>query len=264
MLIAIGILTGLLASSSPLEFDQFERIVIAGDSTAADYPAERRPQAGWGEGLRVLISPLPVLNLAVPGRSTRSYIEEGHWEDLAGQIKAGDLVLISFGHNDSRDDAKERYAAPNVAYRENLVRFAQDVKAAGGRPVLLSPVARRLWEGPAMVETHGMYRHAAATAAYEADVDFIDLSQLSLDYFERFGPEGTKRDFIWLDPIPGHPRFANGAEDNTHFTPLGACGVALVIAREIGLAQLEGAEDSESSERSAAVRKCSRELPSSH
>lgn len=224
------LLLWILATGAAAE-SQSPRILIAGDSTASDYPAERAPQAGWGQALPYFIRDgVPVLNRAVSGRSTKSYIDEGKWDALVGEVRPGDLVLISFGHNDSRDDAPERYTAPDGAYRENLVRFAADVRARGGIPVILSPAARRLWEGPAMVETHGLYALNAAIAADEAGVAFIDLANLSLAYFETLGREGTKRDFLWLSPERGNARFPDGVEDNTHFTELGACGVARVIA----------------------------------
>lgn len=218
------------------------RIIIAGDSTAADYPLERAPQIGWGQVLDYYLpDDVEVLNLAVNGRSTKSYIDEGRWAALMDEVGAGDIVLISFGHNDSRDDAPERYAAPEGAYRENLIRFASDVQGAGGEPVILSSAARRLWEGPAMVETHGLYRQNAFNAAIAAGVDYIDLAQLSLNYFETLGRVATKDDFLWLtaeevaERLPAYvERYPDGIEDNTHFTETGACGVARIIAERLG------------------------------
>jgi lysophospholipase L1-like esterase len=207
-----------------------ERIVIAGDSTASDYPPARAPQMGWGQALPYFAAEgVEIVNLAVSGRSTKSYIDEGKWAALRAQLEPGDVVLISFGHNDSRDDAPERYAAPFGAYEDNLERFAKDVRAAGGVPVIVTSAARRLWEGPAMVETHGLYRTAALKAADDSGSAAIDLASLSVAYFEGIGREGTKRDFLWLSPENANQRFPDGVEDNTHFTELGACGVAFVV-----------------------------------
>ncbi|WOI54555.1 rhamnogalacturonan acetylesterase [Parvularcula sp. LCG005] len=212
------------------------RIIIAGDSTAADYAPERAPQTGWGQALRYFAPEgTEILNLAANGRSTKSYRDEGRWAALLNEVQEGDTVLISFGHNDQRDDAPERYAAADGAFRENLVAFATEVQARGGRPIILSSAARRLWEGPAMVETHGLYRVNAERAAGEAGARYIDLAQLSLSYFETIGRDETKADFLWLPPDPSHVRFPEGVEDNTHFSFLGACGVALIVARELNL-----------------------------
>ena len=217
------------------------RILIAGDSTAADYPVTRKPQIGWGQVLDYYLNEdVVVLNRAVNGRSTKSYIDDGKWEALVAEIEPGDLVLISFGHNDSRDDAPERYAPADGSYRENMALFASDVTWAGGHPVILSSAARRLWEGPAMVETHGAYRENAGHAAEQSGARFIDLSQLSLDYFETLGQDETKTDYFWMSPedlaeeLSGHlERYPQGVEDNTHFREVGACGVARIIAYEL-------------------------------
>ncbi|WP_293610319.1 rhamnogalacturonan acetylesterase [Ponticaulis sp.] len=210
------------------------RLLIAGDSTAADYPVERAPQIGWGQVIDYYLSDdVVVLNRAVNGRSTKSYIDEGRWDSLMEELQPGDFVIISFGHNDSRDDAPERYGAPDGAYRDNMAAFAEAVEAAGGTAILMSPPARRLWEGPAMVETHGLYRLNAGIAAEQAGVEFIDLSQLSIDYFESIGQEQTKTDFLWLSPETANERFPDGVEDNTHFTEIGACGVARLIAERL-------------------------------
>lgn len=220
-------------SDPSLQSIHFEpRIFIAGDSTAADYPAERAPQIGWGQTLRYFIhDPNLIQNRAVNGRSSKSFIDEGKWSALMDEVQPGDVVLISFGHNDSRDDAPERFADPRTTYFDNLVRFAKDVRSRRGTPIILSPAARRLWEGPAMVETHGLYRESAKLAAKEIGATYVDLAQLSLDYFEVLGPKETKQDFLRLEPDPDHSRFPDGAEDNTHFTELGACGLSYILAK---------------------------------
>ncbi len=216
------------------------RILIAGDSTAADYPARRAPQVGWGQALPYFLSDdIEILNRAVNGRSTKSFIDEGKWDALMKEVTPGDLVLISFGHNDSRDDAPERFAPPFGSYRDNLVRFADDVHQAGAKPIILSSAARRLWEGPAMVETHGPYAVAAQQAARQAAASFIDLANLTLAYFEQQGNAGTKQDFLWGERLNIRTNQMEYVEDNTHFTFLGACGVARIIALELSNGVLE-------------------------
>ncbi|WP_424339661.1 rhamnogalacturonan acetylesterase [Henriciella sp.] len=219
------------ASSEP-EPD-LPHLVIAGDSTAADYPPERAPQIGWGQTLAYFMaSPAQLDNRAVNGRSLRSFADEGKWNALLDTLKAGDVVLISFGHNDSRDDAPERYADPRTDYPALLENYVVDVREKDAIPVIVSSAPRRLWEGPAMVETHGLYLQAAETVAEELDVPFVDLARHGLAYFEGIGREASKQDYLWHDAGDGHPRFPDGVEDNTHFSELGACGMAYVLAQE--------------------------------
>ena len=126
LLAACSVFAGIQAEASAL--DAPPRVLIAGDSTASSYPAERAPQTGWGQAFPYFVNDgVVVVNRAVSGRSTKSFIEEGKWASLLAAVRRGDIVLISFGHNDSRDDAPERYAEPAGAFRENLVRFANDV-----------------------------------------------------------------------------------------------------------------------------------------
>jgi lysophospholipase L1-like esterase len=44
---------------------------------------------------------LRVVNAARGGRSSRTFVSEGHWEKMLAEVKAGDFVIIQFGHNDS-------------------------------------------------------------------------------------------------------------------------------------------------------------------
>lgn len=210
------------------------RIFIAGDSTAADYADERAPQIGWGQTLRYFaVDPDLIKNRAVNGRSTLSFVTEGRWQALLSELHPGDTVLISFGHNDSKVQDPSRFADAETDYRANLERFAREVRAKQAVPIILSSAERRLWEASSMVETHGLYPANAEQAAAATGTIYIDLTTLSRTYFEGIGREETKRDFLWLPRNPGHVRFPEGVEDNTHFTELGGCGLARIIAVEL-------------------------------
>ena len=43
-------------------------------------------------------------NHALNGRSSKSFVDEGHWAKVTKLIKKGDYVLIQFGHNDEKAD----------------------------------------------------------------------------------------------------------------------------------------------------------------
>jgi len=63
---------------------------------------------------------LRVDNHAVNGRSTKSFIDEGKWSEVLGRLKAGDWVLIQFGHNNEKVDKPAVYADADGDYRRNL------------------------------------------------------------------------------------------------------------------------------------------------
>ena len=99
-------------------------VYIAGDSTAAQKLVTRRPETGWGERLQQYfdIDRVRVQNHARNGRSTRTFIEEGRWQEIVDALRPGDHVFIQFGHNDASVDKVDRYTPP-ADYRANLVRF---------------------------------------------------------------------------------------------------------------------------------------------
>lgn len=54
---------------------------------------------GWGSALPEFMK-LQIVNLAISGRSARSYTNENRFKTLATKVKKGDYVVIQFGHND--------------------------------------------------------------------------------------------------------------------------------------------------------------------
>src|SRR5471032_2164569 len=142
----------MLATRAPQPITAY----IAGDSTAAEKLPTKRPETGWGEMLGQYFRPdeVRVANRALNGRSTRTFIDEGHWRAIVDSIKAGDYVFIEFGHNDEAADRPDRYTPP-ADFRRNLLRMVDDVRAKHGQPVLLTPVRRRKFDSNGQLEdTH--------------------------------------------------------------------------------------------------------------
>ena len=78
-------------------------IWLVGDSTVRNGRGDgANNQMGWGDELGMFFDPAKVniVNRAIGGRSSRSYISEGHWAELLPLIQAGDVVIFQFGHND--------------------------------------------------------------------------------------------------------------------------------------------------------------------
>ena len=94
----------LAASASCVAAPQQKPITIylAGDSTMARKLPEKRPETGWGEMLGEFFQDGKVIidNRAQNGRSTRTFISEGHWQAIVDALRPGDYVFIQFGHND--------------------------------------------------------------------------------------------------------------------------------------------------------------------
>ena len=80
------------------------RVIIIGDSTVRNGSGEGRGgQGGWGDRIACYFDTarVDVINKAIGGRSSRTFITGGRWDDVRESLRAGDFVLIQFGHNDA-------------------------------------------------------------------------------------------------------------------------------------------------------------------
>lgn len=211
--------------SSQLAFAQQPiTLYIAGDSTAAVKLPTKRPETGWAEFLQAHFDEnhVRVEDDAKNGRSTKSFIAEGLWQQLVDKLKPGDYVFIQFGHNDESKSKGERYAPPEM-YRANLVRMDNDVLAKHANPVLLTPVERRKFDSQGnFVDLHPPeYPAAVRSVAEDLHVPLIDMLEASKKVLEQYGDESSRKLFLQLKPGE-NPNYPNGVEDNTHFNPTGA------------------------------------------
>ena len=214
-------------------------VYLVGDSTMADKPLNDNPERGWGQILpQYFDGEIVIKNHAVNGRSTKSFIDEGRWDAVLKELKAGDWVFIQFGHNDQKSEDPKRYAAPNTDYRNNLARFVNQSRAKNARVLLITPVMRRRFEGNGkFVDTHGEYPAAVKSVAKELNVPLFDLHRKSQIVIERHGVEGSKKIFLHF----GANYFAQIKEakkDDTHFSEYGASVMASLVSeglRELNL-----------------------------
>ena len=178
-----------------------------------------------------------IVNRAVSGRSSMSFINEGLLAKILADLKAGDYLLIQFGHNDAKKEDPTRYADP-VAYQTYLAQYVNGARKAGAIPVLITPVNRRKFdENGKLIPTHGVYPEAMIKLAGELQVPLIDLTERSRVLFEKLGPEETKRLFLWFKPGE-NSNYPEGIQDDTHFSETGALEIAkLIVAgiRELNL-----------------------------
>jgi lysophospholipase L1-like esterase len=209
------------------------RIVIASDSTAANYGADRYPQMGWGMVLKCSLDPnVDVVNLARGGRSTKTFIEEGLWDQLLAQLKPGDTVLIQFGHNDADTKKIVRFTDPNGAYDVNLRRFVADVRAAKATPVLVTPIARWMWENGQPKDAHGPYAATIHRVAADLKVPLVDLDGDMMAALKARGELASRGLYLQYKPYDHVARYPEGISDDTHINEQGArLGAALVATR---------------------------------
>jgi DNA sulfur modification protein DndE len=206
-------------------------VFLVGDSTMADKLPADAPETGWGMPFANFFLPVvEVKNHALNGRSTKSFINQGHWEKVISQVKKGDWVFIQFGHNDQKESDTTRFAAAQTTYRQNLIRYVNETRAKGGNPVLITPVMRRKFdETGKFVDQHGEYPGVVRDVAKKLRVPLIDLHSKSQAVIEKHGAEGSK--ILFMHYNGGiYPKFPKGIEDNTHFSQYGASMMAGLVA----------------------------------
>ena len=205
---------------------------ICGDSTAASYDPSETLIRGWGMYLPdFLPESVAVLNHAMAGRSTRTFLAEGRLARIGPLLRPGDLLLIQFGHNDE-GSRPERRTEPWTSFTDNLSVFITAARSHGARPVLVTPICIRNFEKGILLPSHGEYLSAMHTLAVREDVPLIDLYALSFSAVESLGEEASKA-FYMIFPAGKDPRYPDGSMDTTHTRASGAECYAKLAAAEI-------------------------------
>ena len=178
-------------------------IFIASDSTACDQPTSAF--AGWGQMLPEFFGPaVEISNYADSGESSASFYGSGGlWGAVKANWKAGDWVLIQFGHNDK--------SSTDAQVETNLEKYVTDAQAAGVNAVLISPPARvGTWNGNVLADQSGLHPASAQGAAAAKKVPFIDLTTLSTAWYNSLGSKAAALKFHANDSDATHTNLAGG------------------------------------------------------
>jgi lysophospholipase L1-like esterase len=224
---------GPAAAAAPSRQHRPVTVFVAGDSTAATWPADVAPKAGWGQALGAFLDPhrVRVDNRALSGASSKSFADAGLLDAILADIRPNDYLLISFGHNDEKTD--DRHTDPYTTYQEYLSKYIDGARRHHAKPVLVTPVERRRFDANGhATASHGEYPAAMLALGTARHVPTIDLTSLSMALWDRAGVEGTKDYFLYQDPGE-NPNFPDGVVDNTHFQAHGAIELARIVVRAL-------------------------------
>ena len=207
---------GMKAEPKPVQ-PKMITVGLIGDSTVAS-------TYGWGPALAARCNEqLTVLNYAKNGATLKSLSER--FGDLLEQHP--DYVLIQFGHNDQKKYGSEEYS-------ERLTSYVEHVKAAGGKPIVLSSVTRRVFgeDGKISPRTEmkagvplkadlPTFSKTARAVAKAQGVPFIDLYNISVAHHNKIGSEASAA-------------YNFKRTDTSHFSPEGAAAIANLVIAELG------------------------------
>jgi len=193
------------------------KIVLVGDSTVTD-------NAGWGAGFQSLLADdVNCVNLAKGGRSSKSYRNEGWWDKAMAE--KGNYVLIQFGHNDQPGKGPERETDPETEFRANMKRYVDEVRAAGGKPILVTSLTRRNFNPDGKIRRSlDPYVKVTKEVAADTKTPLIDLHDRSLALAEKLGPQACE---------PLSPRDKEGKIDTTHLNAEGSRAFGALVAEDL-------------------------------
>jgi len=205
-------------------------LYIIGDSTVKNGKGKGDGDLwGWGSFLDSYFDTtrIAVRNHALGGRSSRTFITEGHWEQVTAHLKAGDFVIMQFGHNDGgplddtarargtiRGTGEETKDIYNPIMKKNetvhsygwyMRKYVEDVKAKGAVAIICSPVPRNVWKEGKCVRSSEDYGKWARETAVATGACFIDLNGIIADKYDQWGVDSVTRFF------PGDHTHTNGA-----------------------------------------------------
>jgi lysophospholipase L1-like esterase len=215
-------------------------IVLAGDSTTA-------VGSGWGPGfIKCLAGDVQCINMARGGRSSKSFIAEGLWKKCL-DLKP-DYVLIQFGHNDQPGHGADRETDPDTTYRQYMTQYVDDARAAGIKPILITPMSRRQWGPDGKIHsTLVPNAEVIKQIATQKNVPLIDLHSLSIELYERIGKDGCNALSPLKDATPATGKKPQNSDDQTattqptaakvfdgtHLNPKGAAIVGPIVANAL-------------------------------
>jgi len=206
------------------------RIFLAGDSTMTDQA--REPYVGWGQAFPLFVGERAVVaNHAESGRALRSFQGEHRLDKILAQLRKDDFVLIQFGHNDQKE--KGEGVGAFTTYAKRLRDYVDAIQAKGGKPVLITAVARRRFdEKGQVVESLGDFPEAVRRVAKERSLPLIDLNASSKQVYQALGVEKSKLALLHY-PAGTFPGQTEPLRDDTHFSAYGAYLMARCVTEGI-------------------------------
>jgi lysophospholipase L1-like esterase len=216
------------------------RFILVGDSTMAN-------TSGYGDAFCARVNRANTcINLAKGGRSSGSFRAEGRWDEVEGLLRGAaayraTYVLIQFGHND-QPGKPGRSTDLKTEFPVNMARYAQEVKALGGVPVLVTPLTRRGFQNKVLENNLQPWADVISAAAAAQKAPLLDLNADSYAAVQAMGED--EADTLAMAPRPdkvaetatGKVEVAGAAKsafDRTHLGAKGAAYFSRMVMEEV-------------------------------
>lgn len=202
-------------------------LFLIGDSTVRNGRGDGAGgQWGWGDfvGKYFDARKINVVNQAVGGTSSRTYLSQGHWARVLAMVKPGDFVMIQFGTNDNGSPHAGRNSLPGIGdemvevkmnnqmetvltFGGYLRKYVSDIRAKGATPLICSLVPRKIWRDGKINRSQNTHAGWAKQVAEATSVPFVDLNELIARRYDALG--AARVDALFAD-------------EHTHTTAAGA------------------------------------------
>ena len=229
-------------------------LILIGDSTVRNGRDDGQGkgaegQWGWGNPIAKYFDPakINVVNRAVGGLSSRTYLTGGHWERALVLVKPGDFVIMQLGTNDNgalndeppgplrargtiKGTGEETKEIDNVMTKKHEVvhtygwylrQFVRDAKAKGAIPVICSIIPRKTWGQDGRINRNQDYAGWAAEVAAQEKAGFIDLNELVAAKYDALGHDAVMKLFPQVTPDEHTHTNMVGADLNARFVVAG-------------------------------------------
>lgn len=236
------------------EWNAKPTLFTASDSTVSSYaqPAGEPPFStgltfmGWGQALpNHFTSGIFIDNQAQPGRSSRSFVEEGILDAILNRIKPGDYLFVMFAINDSADviptadnpnPYNNRDTKPESTHKAWTRMYINEARKRNAIPVLVTSQIKCTYDvyGRFTNSVQG-YPQADRELGAELGVPVVDLNKASIDYLTALGPKADDGDPA-TQPLPEGTRWYRTNPDGSmndyiHLCPHGANQYARIVSR---------------------------------
>jgi pectinesterase len=218
---AVFLFCSLRAECVAAEGGRRIRIVLVGDSTVND-------RTGWGLGFKQFVdtNKAEVINVAMGGRSSMSFMREGRWTNALAL--RGDFYLIQFAHNN--EPGKPGRSTDMPTFVADMNKYADDTLAIGATPVMVTPLTRRQWDAarPGKIKSSlEPYAAEVRKIAAEKKVPLVDLHARSIELCESLGREKCY-EFSPTKMVDG-----TNVYDGTHLRGVGRVMFAQLVVEEL-------------------------------
>lgn len=191
-----------------------------------------------------------VKNIALSGRSSKSYTAEPGYQTLLSGMDKGDFLLIGFGHNDEKTE-EGRFTSGTGSYKEDgtfanslYSNYIIPAKNAGCSVILCTPIVRRSTTGQWKdTELHitgnigkftgGDYAQVIRDTGKALGIPVVDMTSMTKEFYDTIGIENS----IYLHAWPSDNPLS---VDNTHTNIWGGRVNAYLCLRAVKALGIKG------------------------